>query len=318
MNERYLDESWRQSMRVKLDFNNMMSDQLGNRGIYKRELEGMQSLMDAAVVSMRAKRPIMRWRELPYNQDEIVKSILADAASIREQFDDFVVLGIGGSALGPTAVQQALNHLHYNDLPREKRNGPRLYVEDNIDPERMAALLDVMVPVMGGWELCHRLRQITAVPIIFLTALDGVDNVVQGLEMGADDYLVKPFEQAELLARVMAHLRRAHSSLPAARRYELAGGKFVVDLNARTVWVEGVAVDLTPREFDLLLVLVEQVGHVVKTADLVDRAWHMRDEGALENVKPYIHYLRKKLEADPAAPRWIQTVRGVGYRLVAE
>lgn len=180
------------------------------------------------------------------------------------------------------------------------------------------ALLDVMVPVMGGWELCHRLRQITAVPIIFLTALDGVDNVVQGLEMGADDYLVKPFEQAELLARVMAHLRRAHSSLPAARRYELAGGKFVVDLNARTVWVEGVAVDLTPREFDLLLVLVEQVGHVVKTADLVDRAWHMRDEGALENVKPYIHYLRKKLEADPAAPRWIQTVRGVGYRLVAE
>ncbi len=180
------------------------------------------------------------------------------------------------------------------------------------------ALLDVMIPVMGGWELCHRLRQITAVPIIFLTALDGVDNVVQGLEMGADDYLVKPFEQAELLARVKAHLRRAHSNLPAALHYELAGGKFVVDLNARTVWVEGVAVDLTPREFDLLLVLVEQVGHVVKTADLADRAWHMRDEGALENVKPYIHYLRKKLEADPAAPRWIQTVRGVGYRLVAE
>ena len=76
MNERYLDESWRQSMRVKLDFNNMMSDQLGNRGIYRRELEGMQAQLDAAVVSTRAKRPIMRWRELPYNQDEIVKSIL--------------------------------------------------------------------------------------------------------------------------------------------------------------------------------------------------------------------------------------------------
>ena len=144
MYERYLDETWRQSMRVKLDFNNMMSDQLGNRGIYRRELEGMQGQLDAAVASMRAKRPIMRWRELPYNQDEIVKTILADAAKIREEFDDFVVLGIGGSALGPTAVQQALNHLHYNDLSREKRNGPRLFVEDNIDPERMAALLDVV------------------------------------------------------------------------------------------------------------------------------------------------------------------------------
>ena len=144
MNERYIEESWRQSMRVKLDFNNMMSDKLGNRGIYRRELESMQSQMDTAVASTRAKRPIMRWRELPYNQDEIVKSILADAADIREKFDDFVVLGIGGSALGPTAVQQALNHLRYNDLPREKRNGPRLFVEDNIDPERMAALLDVI------------------------------------------------------------------------------------------------------------------------------------------------------------------------------
>ena len=144
MMERYLDETWRQSMRLKLDFNNMMSDTLGKRGLYRRELESMQSQFDAAVAAMRAKRPIMRWRELPYNQDEIVKSILADAARIREQFDDFVVLGIGGSALGPIAVQQALNHLHYNDLPRDKRNGPRLFVEDNIDPERMSALLDVI------------------------------------------------------------------------------------------------------------------------------------------------------------------------------
>ena len=122
MMERYTDETWRQSMRIKLDFNNMMSDQLGNRGIYRRELESMQTQIDAAIASMRAKRPIMRWRELPYNQDDIVASILEEAARIREEFDDFVVLGIGGSALGPTAVQQSLNHLHYNDLPREKRN----------------------------------------------------------------------------------------------------------------------------------------------------------------------------------------------------
>ena len=144
MMERYQDESWRQSMRLRVDYNNMMSDQLGKRGLYRREIETMQQQIDTSIANMRMKRPIMRWRELPYNQEDVVKSILETAGTIREQFDDFVVLGIGGSALGPIAVQQALNHLHYNDLPREKRNGPRLFVEDNIDPERMAALLDVI------------------------------------------------------------------------------------------------------------------------------------------------------------------------------
>lgn len=144
MMERYQDESWRRSMRLRVDYNNMMSDQLGKRGLYRREIETMQQQIDTSIANMRLKRPIMRWRELPYNQDEVINSILETAADIREQFDDFVVLGIGGSALGPIAVQQALNHLHYNDLPREKRNGPRLFVEDNIDPERMAALLDVI------------------------------------------------------------------------------------------------------------------------------------------------------------------------------
>ena len=142
--ERYQDESWRRSMRLRVDYNNMMSDQLGKRGLYRREIETMQQQIDTSIANMRLKRPIMRWRELPYNQDEVINSILETAAGIREQFDDFVVLGIGGSALGPIAVQQALNHLHYNDLPCEKRNGPRLFVEDNIDPERMAALLDVI------------------------------------------------------------------------------------------------------------------------------------------------------------------------------
>ena len=142
--ERYFDESWRQSMRLRFDFNNMMSDQLGNRGIYRREIEALQPAIDAAFAGMKAKRDQMRWRELPYNQEEIVKDIFATAADIRERFDNFVVLGIGGSALGPIAVHQALNHLHYNDLPKERRGGPRLFVEDNIDPERMCALLDVI------------------------------------------------------------------------------------------------------------------------------------------------------------------------------
>ena len=142
--ERYMEEAWRQSMRLRFDFNNMMSDQLGNRGIYRREIEALQPKIESAVMNMKNQRGKMRWRELPYHQEEVVQSILETAAEIREKFDTFVVLGIGGSALGPIAVQQALNHLHYNDLPAERRNGPRLFVEDNIDPERMASLLDVI------------------------------------------------------------------------------------------------------------------------------------------------------------------------------
>ncbi len=181
------------------------------------------------------------------------------------------------------------------------------------------ALLDVMVPHMGGWELCRRLREFSDLPILFLTALGDVENIVEGLRVGADDYIVKPFEQAEILARIMAHLRRAASSGKALRRpQKFSSGELMVDLAARIVTVAGQEVELTPREFDLLAVLVERAGEVVKTAVLAAEAWHMIDQGAVDNVKPYIHYLRKKIEADPADPRWIQTVRGVGYRLAAE
>lgn len=180
------------------------------------------------------------------------------------------------------------------------------------------ALLDVMVPSMGGWELCRRMREFTDVPILFLTALGDVENIVEGLRVGADDYIVKPFEQAEILARIMAHLRRAAGGQPVRRPQKFTLGGLMVDMAARIVQVDGETVELTPREFDLLAVLVERAGEVVKTAVLAAEAWHMNDRGAVDNVKPYIHYLRRKIEADPAAPRWILTVRGVGYRLAAE
>ena len=142
--ERYMEEIWRQSMRLRFDFNNMMSEQLGNRGLYRREIDAIMPQVETAITAMRQKRGSMRWRELPYNQEDVVRSVLSVAEDVRARAENFVVLGIGGSALGPIAVQRALNHLHYNELPPEKRNGPKLYVEDNIDPERMAALLDVI------------------------------------------------------------------------------------------------------------------------------------------------------------------------------
>ena len=134
----------REAMRLRVDFNNMMSQRIGKEGITVEEIGQWDGAAQAAARAMVEKRGSMKWRELPHNQAEIVEDICRTAEEIRANYDNFVVLGIGGSALGPIAVQQALNHLHYNDLPADKRGGPRLFVEDNVDPERMEALLDVI------------------------------------------------------------------------------------------------------------------------------------------------------------------------------
>ena len=132
--------------RIRLDVNPMMAEYVGEHGIARAELDAMLPALKKAHAMVEAGRGkgMQGWMDLPYNQDDILTRIEATAARVRARFDAFVVLGIGGSALGPAAVQQALNHLHYNELPAEKRNGPRLYIEDNVDPERMAALLDVI------------------------------------------------------------------------------------------------------------------------------------------------------------------------------
>ncbi len=130
--------------RVRVDYTNMLSSSVGENGICDEELSSMLPKMQSALSGLRAKRGSTRWRDLPYNQQQIVRDINAAAKDIRSRCTDFAVLGIGGSALGPIAVHQALCHLHYNDLPPEKRCAPRLFVEDNIDPERMNALLDVI------------------------------------------------------------------------------------------------------------------------------------------------------------------------------
>lgn len=139
---KYQNAEWVRSMRIRIDYNNMMQETIGKSGLTTEDLNALP--IANAVEAMEAKRDQMKWRELPHNQDEVVEKIEKEAKRVRAEFDNFVVLGIGGSALGPIAVQQALSHLHYNDLPKEKRNGPRLFVEDNVDPERMQALLDVI------------------------------------------------------------------------------------------------------------------------------------------------------------------------------
>jgi glucose-6-phosphate isomerase len=125
---------------IKLDYNNMMSEYLGEQGIPQSDLDKLSERIDKAVVSMVEKHQKggMEWRALPFNQAEVVKDINAYVTEMKPEIEAFVVLGIGGSALGPMAVQQALNHPYYNELSREARGGcPKLYVVDNVDPERL-------------------------------------------------------------------------------------------------------------------------------------------------------------------------------------
>ena len=146
----YKTKEWRNSMKVRLDYNNMMDTFLGDKGFSQKKLTAFTSRSNAAfrfVKENRGKDELyMGWTELPYNQKEIVADITVTARKIRKEFQYFVVLGIGGSALGPIMAFNALCHLHYNDLPRSKRKGPKFYVEDNVDPVRMRDLLDVIEP----------------------------------------------------------------------------------------------------------------------------------------------------------------------------
>ncbi len=146
----YKTKEWRQSMRVTVDYNYMMSKSLGNTGISDADLRAVKGKAEEVfgyVAENRGRDDLfMGWTELPYNQDAIVNDIIVTAKQIKKKFKNFVVLGIGGSALGPIMAFNALKHLHYNELPPKKRGGPKFYVEDNVDPVRMAALLDVIDP----------------------------------------------------------------------------------------------------------------------------------------------------------------------------
>jgi len=174
-------------------------------------------------------------------------------------------------------------------------------------------LLDIMMPNMDGWEVCRRLRELSEVPIIFLTAKSSVNDVVYGLELGADDYVVKPFDNQELVARVRANLRRSPAH-QAADELAFDGGNLTINFLKREVRLHGGLVELTPKEFDLLSVLARNAGRVLTRADLANQVWGPNYSGANESLKLYIHYLRKKIEANPSQPAYILTARGVGYR----
>lgn len=175
-------------------------------------------------------------------------------------------------------------------------------------------ILDVMMPRMDGWETCLRIREISQVPIIMLTAKEEEADKVQGFECGADDYVTKPFSFAELTARVGAVLHRARRGKPAEAPRGYIFDELMVDLDHKEVSVRGQPVDLTPTEFELLVCLAENSGRTLTHEQLLTRVWgdEYVDTGY---VKRYIWYLRRKIERDPSNPEYIITERGFGYRL---
>jgi two-component system KDP operon response regulator KdpE len=177
-------------------------------------------------------------------------------------------------------------------------------------------ILDVMMPRMDGLEVCRRVRERSTVPIIVLTAMDAESDKVAAFDLGADDYLCKPFSVEELLARVRAVLRRAewHAQPPGSeiRRY----GDLTIDLEGHTVSRRGELVQLTPTEFALLAQLVINANKAVPHLTLLQRVWGSEYRGEAEYLRVYIGRLRRKLEADPASPRHLLTEPGIGYRFV--
>jgi DNA-binding response OmpR family regulator len=178
-------------------------------------------------------------------------------------------------------------------------------------------LLDIALPGMDGLEALRRFRELGEVPIIFLTGLRRELDEILGLELGADDYVTKPFEIDVLLSRIKAVLRRSQLSMAEVPRPQLlVVGDLAIDPEAHTVTLAGRPVDLPPRDFDLLHALALEAGHVVALDDLLARVWGAEYAGETQVVYVHIRWLREKLEEDPHHPRRLVTVYGVGYKLV--
>jgi two-component system response regulator RegX3 len=195
------------------------------------------------------------------------------------------------------------------------RTGSEALANANASPLPDLVLVDVVLPDLSGTELVRRLRAASNVPIILVTSKRQVTDRVVGLDAGADDFVPKPFEPAELLARVRAQLRRTHSVSNQTRAAVYHIGPIGVDAGTHRVTMHGRVVQLSAREFAILRQLAEAVGNVVARRDLFTGVWgpdFFGDEGALD---VYIRRLRSKLESDPSHPRYIQTVRGTGFRL---
>ncbi len=177
-------------------------------------------------------------------------------------------------------------------------------------------LLDVMMPDVDGFEVLRIIREVSSVPVIMLTAKGEEDDRVRGLELGADDYITKPFSPRELASRVRAVLRRTETAGATTHGLIEVDDRLKLDFDRREVWVDGKLVKLRPTEYRLLYHLVQNAGWVISHDQLLAKVWGYEYRDEPHYVRLYINYLRKKIEEDPANPKYILTERGVGYRFV--
>ncbi len=186
------------------------------------------------------------------------------------------------------------------------------------DEQPGLVILDIMLPSASGFDVCRRMRRSSGVPIIMLTArADETDRVV-GLELGADDYVTKPFSMRELMARVKTILRRATDNSLGASETPIKAGPITVDPARHEVTVNGRPVTLTRKEFDLLHFMASNPGRAFARSVLLDRVWGADAYVGERTVDVHMRWLREKIEEEPSKPKYLQTVRGVGYKLVAD
>ncbi|MEZ4597017.1 MAG: response regulator transcription factor [Chloroflexota bacterium] len=178
-------------------------------------------------------------------------------------------------------------------------------------------LLDIGLPDIDGFEVLRRIRDFSDVPVVMLSARDDALDKVKGLELGADDYVTKPFDHLELMARVKAVLRRLDMPAPASRAPSFRSGELEVDFARQEARLGGERLELTPTEYKLLYHLVRNAGHVLTHGTLLAKVWGREYMDEVDYVRVYIRRLRDKLGDDPEAPRYIRTERGLGYRFIA-
>ncbi|OQX65483.1 MAG: DNA-binding response regulator [Chloroflexi bacterium] len=208
-----------------------------------------------------------------------------------------------------------LNLEHDGFLVREAFNGKEALQQLREEAPDLI-LLDVMMPGLDGFEVLQMIREAGKIPVLMLTAKGEEDDRVRGLELGADDYITKPFSPRELVSRVKAVLRRTETSSGSMHGLIEVDDRLKIDFDRREIWLEGKIVKLRPTEYRLLYHLVQNAGWVVTHDQLLTKVWGYEYRDEPHYVRLYINYLRKKLEADPANPRYILTERGVGYRFV--
>jgi len=208
-------------------------------------------------------------------------------------------------------VEQGLKTAGYQTVTaRDGQEAMRAFF--NHQPDLI--VLDVTMPKLNGYQVCERIREMSDTPIIMLTGMDSEKDIIKGLDMGADDYLTKPFRVGELLARIRATLRRFRAGAPPQESITYSDNYLSVDLDARRVTVNGEMVKLTPTEYKLLSVLVKNKGRLLEFRQLLEGVWGFEYIDDIDYLRVYVWYLRRKIEPDPQNPIYIINELNTGYR----